>query len=51
MREEHASVVSAIEARDPAAAREAMRHHILPGHDRLFEGRELSESGKTGKNP
>jgi GntR family transcriptional regulator, transcriptional repressor for pyruvate dehydrogenase complex len=47
--EEHARVVSAVEARDPEAAREAMRHHILSGHDRLFEGREIPKSGKTGK--
>ena len=35
---EHGRILEAIEVRDPAAAREAMRHHILSGHDRLFEG-------------
>jgi GntR family transcriptional repressor for pyruvate dehydrogenase complex len=35
---EHGRILEAIEARDPEAAREAMRHHILSGHDRLFEG-------------
>lgn len=35
---EHGRILKAIEVRDPDAAREAMRHHIHSGHDRLFEG-------------
>lgn len=38
--EEHGRVIRAIETRDSDAAKAAMRHHIVSGHDRLFEGRE-----------
>ena len=38
--EEHGQVMRAIEARDPDAAKAAMRHHIVSGQDRLFEGRD-----------
>lgn len=38
--EEHRLVVEAIEARDPDAAKLAMRYHILSGHDRLFDSRD-----------
>ena len=37
---EHGQVMRAIETRDAEAAKAAMRHHILSGHDRLFEGRD-----------
>jgi len=37
---EHGQILQAIEAREPDAAKEAMRHHIISGHDRLFDGRE-----------
>jgi len=38
VREEHRSIVAAIEARDPAAARAAAVGHLLRGQERLVEG-------------
>jgi DNA-binding FadR family transcriptional regulator len=35
---EHVAILTAIEARDPAAAREAMRKHLLNACRRIFEG-------------
>lgn len=41
---EHAAILAAIRAREPAAAAEAMRSHLTHSRDRLFEGRLLDLS-------
>jgi DNA-binding FadR family transcriptional regulator len=46
--EEHESILNAIAAQDPEAARAAMRTHLSNSRDRLKKSESSAQSGRRG---